>query len=71
MVSAELWQRRFGGDPRMVGTTVTLAAAPARSSVSSPRAWRFRSLTLLTLFASTGLLLVIVGIYGVMAYWVG
>jgi putative ABC transport system permease protein len=28
LISAELWQRRFGGDPRIVGGTATLAAAP-------------------------------------------
>ena len=28
IISAELWQRRFGGDPRMTGKTITLAAAP-------------------------------------------
>jgi len=28
MISAELWHRRFGGDPRVVGKTVALAATP-------------------------------------------
>jgi len=28
MISAELWQRRFAGDPRIVGKTATLAATP-------------------------------------------
>jgi predicted permease len=28
MISAELWQRQFGGDPRMVGNTVALDATP-------------------------------------------
>lgn len=28
MISAELWRRRFGGDPQIVGSTTTLAAAP-------------------------------------------
>jgi predicted permease len=28
MISAELWQRRFGGDPRIIGKTATLAATP-------------------------------------------
>ena len=28
IISAELWQRRFGGDPRITGKTITLAAEP-------------------------------------------
>ena len=28
MISYELWQRRFGGDPQIAGRTVTLAATP-------------------------------------------
>ncbi len=28
MISAELWQRRFGGDPQIVGKTATLGATP-------------------------------------------
>src|SRR5712664_2443602 len=28
MISAELWQRRFGGDPMIAGRTATLAAVP-------------------------------------------
>jgi putative ABC transport system permease protein len=28
MISAELWQRRFSGDPRIVGKTATLSATP-------------------------------------------
>jgi predicted permease len=28
MISAEFWRRRFGGNPGVVGSTVTLAAAP-------------------------------------------
>ncbi len=28
MISAELWRRRFDGDPRILGKTVTLAATP-------------------------------------------
>jgi hypothetical protein len=28
MISAELWQRRFGGDPKVIGSTVTLSATP-------------------------------------------
>ncbi len=28
MISAELWQRRFGGDPRIVGAIARLGAAP-------------------------------------------
>jgi predicted permease len=28
MISADLWQRRFAGDPRIIGKTVTLDAAP-------------------------------------------
>jgi putative ABC transport system permease protein len=28
MISAELWQRRFGGDPSVCGRTATLAATP-------------------------------------------
>src|SRR5579863_10498573 len=28
MIGAELWQRRFGGDPRIAGTTVTLNSMP-------------------------------------------
>ncbi len=28
LISAELWQRRFARDPRVIGQTVTLAAAP-------------------------------------------
>jgi predicted permease len=30
MIGAELWQRRFAGDPRIVGETVTLDATPYR-----------------------------------------
>ena len=28
MISAELWQRRFGADPKIIGSTATLASAP-------------------------------------------
>src|SRR5262249_52936541 len=28
MISAELWQRRFGGDPQIAGKTVTLSTSP-------------------------------------------
>lgn len=28
LISSELWQRRFGGDPQIVGKTVTLSATP-------------------------------------------
>jgi predicted permease len=41
MISAALWQRRFGGDPLIAGRTVTLAATPYTIIGVLPAGFRF------------------------------
>ncbi|MEX2260401.1 MAG: ABC transporter permease [Bryobacteraceae bacterium] len=41
IISAELWQRRFGGDPRIVGGTATLGAAPCTIVGVLPAGFQF------------------------------
>lgn len=41
VISAELWQRLFHGDPRIVGRTVTLAATPHTIIGVLPRGFQF------------------------------
>lgn len=41
MISAELWRRRFGADPSMVGETVTLAGVPHTIIGVLPTGFRF------------------------------
>ena len=41
VLSQPLWQRRYGGDPRVVGTAVTLAGQPATIAGVMPASFRF------------------------------
>ncbi|MES1257880.1 MAG: ABC transporter permease, partial [Acidobacteriota bacterium] len=41
MIGAELWQRRFGGDPRIIGRTVTLGGAPFTIVAVLPAGFQF------------------------------
>ncbi len=41
MISAELWQRQFGGDPGIVGRTITLAGAPCNVIGILPAGFQF------------------------------
>ena len=44
MLSEELWQRRYGGDPGIVGKTIDVGSAPARIVGIMPRGFLFPNL---------------------------
>lgn len=48
MISAELWQRRFGGDPRIVGKTAALNTVPYTIIGVLPPTSTFRPLVLIS-----------------------
>ncbi|HEX8619238.1 MAG TPA: ABC transporter permease, partial [Thermoanaerobaculia bacterium] len=41
MISYELWQRRFGGDPRIIGRQIRLGAQPKIVTGVMPRGFKF------------------------------